>query len=118
MLEYALKQERAKFSKLKYGSDGGDIGPPPQDEDGVDLPPLEHSDNIIAVTNSNWKQVYAYVHLLIHSFIRSFVHSFIRSVVHSFIRSFVRSFIRSFVHPFFRSFVHSFIRSSVRSFVR
>jgi len=56
MLEYALKQERAKYSKLKYGSDGGDIGPPPQDEDGVDLPPLEHSDNIIAVTNSNWKQ--------------------------------------------------------------
>jgi len=56
MLEYALKQERAKYSKLKYGGDGGDIGPPPQDEDGVDLPPLDQSDNIIAVTNSNWKQ--------------------------------------------------------------
>jgi len=56
MLEYALKQERAKYAKLKYGGDGGDIGPPPQDEDGVDLPPLDQSDNIIAVTNSNWKQ--------------------------------------------------------------
>jgi hypothetical protein len=30
MLEYALKQERAKYQKLKYGGDGGDIGPPPQ----------------------------------------------------------------------------------------
>ena len=30
MLEYALKQERAKYAKLKYGGDGGDIGPPPQ----------------------------------------------------------------------------------------
>ena len=57
MLEYALKQERAKYAKLKYGGDGGDIGPPPQDEDGMDLPPLDQSDNIIAVTNSNWKQV-------------------------------------------------------------
>ena len=57
MLEYALKQERNKYSKLKYGGDGSDIGPPPQDEDGVELPPLENSDNIIAVTNSNWKQV-------------------------------------------------------------
>jgi len=56
MLEYALKQERNKYSKLKYGGDGSDIGPPPQDEDGVELPPLENSDNIIAVTNSNWKQ--------------------------------------------------------------
>ena len=58
MLEYALKQERAKYSKLKYGGDGGDIGPPPQDEDGVELPPLDQSENIIAVTNSNWKQVF------------------------------------------------------------
>ena len=57
MLEYALKQERAKYSKLKYGGDGGDIGPPPQDEDGVELPPLDQTENIIAVTNSNWKQV-------------------------------------------------------------
>ena len=56
MLEYALKQERAKYSKLKYGGDGGDVGPPPQDEDGCDLPPLEQSDNMIAVTNSNWRQ--------------------------------------------------------------
>ena len=56
MLEYALKQERAKYSKLKYGGDGGDVGPPPQDEDGVELPALEQSDNMIAVTNSNWRQ--------------------------------------------------------------
>merc|ERR1719348_2244681 len=56
MLEYALKQERAKYAKLKYGGDGGDIGPPPQDDDGIELPALEQSDNIIAVTNSNWRQ--------------------------------------------------------------
>ena len=45
-------------SYFKYGGDGGDIGPPPTDEDGVELPPIEPSDNIIAVTNSNWKQVF------------------------------------------------------------
>lgn len=56
MLEYALKQERAKYSALKYGGDGGDVGPPPTDDEGVELPPIEPSDNIIAVTNSNWKQ--------------------------------------------------------------
>merc|ERR1719325_87483 len=57
MLEYALKQERAKYSKLKYGGDGGDVGPEPgQDEDGVELPALETGDNMIAVTNSNWRQ--------------------------------------------------------------
>merc|ERR1719225_1079700 len=56
MLEYALKQERAKYSKLKYGGEGGDVGPPPQDEDGLELPALEHGDSMIAVTNSNWKQ--------------------------------------------------------------
>jgi len=56
MLEYALKQERAKYSKLKYGGEGGDIGPPPQDDDGIELPALEQSDNMIAVTNSNWRQ--------------------------------------------------------------
>jgi len=56
MLEYALKQERAKYAKLKYGGDGGDIGPPPQDEDGLELPVLEAGDSITAVTNSNWRQ--------------------------------------------------------------
>jgi len=56
MLEYALKQERSKYAKLKYGGDGGDIGPPPQDDDGIELPALEQSDNMIAVTNSNWRQ--------------------------------------------------------------
>ena len=30
MLEFALKQERNKYSKLKYGGDGTGIGPPPQ----------------------------------------------------------------------------------------
>lgn len=43
MLEYALKQERAKFHKLKYGVElqQGDIKPPPP-EDGepeTELPP-------------------------------------------------------------------------------
>jgi len=56
MLEYALKQERAKYAKLKYGGDGGDIGPPPQDEDGLELPVLEAGDSMVAVTNSNWRQ--------------------------------------------------------------
>merc|ERR1719151_444361 len=56
MLEYALKQERAKYSKLKYGGDGGDVGPPPQGDDGLELPALEQGDNMIAVTNSNWRQ--------------------------------------------------------------
>jgi len=56
MLEYALKQERAKYAKLKYGGEGGDVGPPPQDEDGMELPALEQADNMIAVTNSNWRQ--------------------------------------------------------------
>merc|ERR550517_1320917 len=56
MLEYALKQERAKYSKLKYGGDGGDVGPPPQGDDGLELPALEHGDSMIAVTNSNWRQ--------------------------------------------------------------
>ena len=41
MLEYALKQERAKYNKLKYGSDAGQTElSPPTDEDGVELPPL------------------------------------------------------------------------------
>jgi len=55
MLEYALKQERAKYAKLKYGGDGGDLGPAPQDEEGLELG-LEAADQVIAVTNSNWRQ--------------------------------------------------------------
>merc|ERR1719273_2610245 len=52
MLEYALKQERAKYSKLKYGGDGGDVGPPPQGDDGLELPALEHGDSIIEVRSN------------------------------------------------------------------
>ena len=62
MLEYALKQERAKYNKLKYGPDsaaaagsGGAEDKPPTDEDGVELPPLD-GDNYVSVTNINWRQ--------------------------------------------------------------
>ena len=59
MLEYALKQERAKYNKLKYGSDpaGGaaDANKPPLDDEGMELPPLD-ADNYIAVSNRNWRQ--------------------------------------------------------------
>lgn len=59
MLEYALKQERAKYNKLKYGADatqGLDAGKPPTDEEGAgELPPLD-GDNYIAVSNVNWRQ--------------------------------------------------------------
>ena len=56
MLEYALKQERAKYAKLKYGGEGGELAAGPQDEEGLELPALEQADNMIAVTNSNWRQ--------------------------------------------------------------
>ena len=59
MLEYALKQERAKYNKLKYGPDASqvlDAGKPPGDEDAAgELPPLD-GDNYIAVSNVNWRQ--------------------------------------------------------------
>jgi len=58
MLEYALKQERAKYSKLKYGSDAGnatDSTKPQLEEDGLELPPLD-GENYIAVSNVNWRQ--------------------------------------------------------------
>ncbi len=60
MLEYALKQERAKYNKLKYGPDSagalaGADEKPPTDEDGVELPPLD-GDNYVSVTNINWRQ--------------------------------------------------------------
>lgn len=74
MLEHALKQERAKYAKLKYGGDSTaalvaagalDASKPPgagsagEDEaggsGGLDLPPLE-GDNYIAVSNVNWRQ--------------------------------------------------------------
>ncbi len=57
MLEYALKQERTKYNKLKYGSDtsGAADEKPPTDEDGIELPPLD-GENYIAVSNINWRQ--------------------------------------------------------------
>ena len=82
MLEYALKQERLKYSKLKYGTtvaapdnsgegntaaaaamaSGSTIGDDKADldEEIADmLPPLDvdtGTDNYIAVSNFNWKQ--------------------------------------------------------------
>ena len=66
MLEYALKQERAKYAKLKYGGDSNaaivaagalDATKPPgaDEEGGLEMPPLE-GDNFIAVSNVNWRQ--------------------------------------------------------------
>ena len=57
MLEYALKQERAKYAKLKYGKDatGLDSGKLPLEEEGLEMPPLD-GDNYIAVSNVNWRQ--------------------------------------------------------------
>ena len=82
MLEYALKQERLKYNKLKYGTtgatpdnsgegntaaaagmaSGSTMGDDKSalDEEIVDmLPPLDTdtgTDNYIAVSNFNWKQ--------------------------------------------------------------
>lgn len=59
MLEYALKQERAKYNKLKYGAEAAQTElSPPTDEDGVELPPLLDggADNYVAVSNANWRQ--------------------------------------------------------------
>ena len=59
MLEYALKQERAKYAKLKYGNDApgntSETSKPPLEEEGVELPPLD-GENYIAVSNVNWRQ--------------------------------------------------------------
>lgn len=58
MLEYALKQERAKYAKLKYGNDAtntSDSTKPPLEEEGLELPPLD-GENYIAVSNVNWRQ--------------------------------------------------------------
>lgn len=58
MLEYALKQERAKYAKLKYGSEAGnaaDSSKPPLEEEGLELPPID-GENYIAVSNVNWRQ--------------------------------------------------------------
>lgn len=56
MLEFALKQERAKFHKLKYGTDlqQGDMKPPVIDESGE--PQLDADQSYVSVSNSTWKQ--------------------------------------------------------------
>lgn len=57
MLEYALKQERAKFHKLKYGVDlqQGDMKPPVIDDGNVD-PTLDTESVYTPVSNTTWKQ--------------------------------------------------------------
>ena len=62
MLEYALKQERAKYAKLKYGNDsaanaGSETSKPSQEDQdqGLELPPID-GENYIAVSNVNWRQ--------------------------------------------------------------
>ncbi|KAG9344264.1 hypothetical protein JZ751_010933 [Albula glossodonta] len=56
MLEYALKQERAKYHKLKYGTDlnQGDMKPPSYDSDEVN----ENEKEVHGLQNSqlSWKQ--------------------------------------------------------------
>lgn len=56
MLEYALKQERAKFHKLKYGTElqQGDMKPPIIDETCDTQMDIDQS--YVAVSNSTWKQ--------------------------------------------------------------
>ncbi|CAG7823567.1 unnamed protein product [Allacma fusca] len=57
MLEYALKQERAKYHKLKYGTDpSGDLGKPPDLE--PDPPELQNvTGNDDAITSQvSWRQ--------------------------------------------------------------
>ncbi|XP_045480242.1 striatin-3 isoform X1 [Harmonia axyridis] len=57
MLEYALKQERSKFHKLKYGTElqQGDMNPPPMDETSNENQ-IDADPTYISVTNSTWKQ--------------------------------------------------------------
>lgn len=57
MLEYALKQERAKFHKLKYGTElqQGDMKPPVIDESSVEGQ-LDADQSYVPVSNSTWKQ--------------------------------------------------------------
>ncbi|CAH1985182.1 unnamed protein product [Acanthoscelides obtectus] len=56
MLEFALKQERAKFHKLKYGTDlqQGDVKPPVIEESSEQGTDADQS--YVQVTNSTWKQ--------------------------------------------------------------
>lgn len=56
MLEYALKQERAKFHKLKYGTElqQGDMKPPVIDD--TNESQLDSDQSYVSVSNSSWKQ--------------------------------------------------------------
>ncbi|KAI9561786.1 hypothetical protein GHT06_012747 [Daphnia sinensis] len=57
MLEYALKQERAKYHKLKYGTElqQGDVKPPIF-EDGIGGEPVDGESIFITNSNVNWRQ--------------------------------------------------------------
>lgn len=57
MLEYALKQERAKYHKLKYGVDlnQGDMKPPTL-EDGDIVDPQSDSDLPHPTNHPSWRQ--------------------------------------------------------------
>lgn len=58
MLEYALKQERAKYHKFKYGTDleQGDMVPPTFDESGVPEVNVDSEAPFTSVSNISWKQ--------------------------------------------------------------
>ncbi|XP_067009673.2 striatin-3 [Anabrus simplex] len=58
MLEYALKQERAKYHKLKYGTElqQGDMKPPMFDEPGGPEAPVDGEAPFTSVSNVSWKQ--------------------------------------------------------------
>ncbi|XP_017772986.1 PREDICTED: striatin-3 isoform X2 [Nicrophorus vespilloides] len=59
MLEYALKQERAKFHKLKYGVDlqQGDIKPPVLDDPALNVDSqLDSEAPYTSVSNASWRQ--------------------------------------------------------------
>ncbi|XP_050300974.1 striatin-3 [Anthonomus grandis grandis] len=57
MLEYALKQERAKFHKLKYGTElnQGDMKPPVLDDSG-ESQLVDQDQSYVPVSNATWKQ--------------------------------------------------------------
>ncbi|XP_025831546.1 striatin-3 isoform X1 [Agrilus planipennis] len=57
MLEYALKQERAKFHKLKYGVElqQGDMKPPPFEDIAIESQ-LESDQSYTSVSNATWRQ--------------------------------------------------------------
>ncbi|PNF17621.1 Striatin-4 [Cryptotermes secundus] len=58
MLEYALKQERAKYHKLKYGTElqQGDMKPPIFDEPGGPEAPVDGEAPFTSVSNVSWRQ--------------------------------------------------------------